>query len=126
MTQDDRFTGIEQAVALPALLGYLNFAEGRSDPRFQKHLHDAFYFLIDNGSTAPWEDLPRVLQFRLTTLQQAGSAAFAEISQAEGVIERAFGDVLPAYRAHHRDLLRIKAMPTCGSRSFSRASWKRC
>jgi hypothetical protein len=105
MTQDDRFTGIDQAVALPALLGYLNFSEGRPDPRFQKQLLDAFTFVAEHGSTKPWDDLQQLLLARLQTLKQAGSAAFAEISQAEGVIQRAFGDVLPAYRMHHRDLL---------------------
>jgi hypothetical protein len=105
MTQDDRFTGIDQAVALPALLGYVNFSEGRPDPRFQKQLHDAFAFLVDHGSAKPWEDLQHLLLARLKELHQAGGAAFADISQAEGVIQRAFGEVLPAYRAHHRDLL---------------------
>ena len=105
MTQDDRFTDIDQAVALPALLGHLNFSEGRPDPRFQKQLHDAFAFLFEHGSAKPWEDLQQILLARLQTLQQAGSAAFTEISQAEGVIQRAFDDVLPAYRAHHGDLL---------------------
>jgi hypothetical protein len=105
MTQDDRFTGIDQAVPLSALLGYLNFSEGRPDPRFQKQLHDAFAFVADHGSARPWDDLPELLLSRLQSLQQSGSAAFADISQAEGVIQRAFVDVLPAYRGHHRDLL---------------------
>ena len=48
MAQDDRFTGIEQAVALPALLGYLNFSEGKPDPRFQRQLDDAFVFLAQH------------------------------------------------------------------------------
>src|SRR5205823_1117016 len=105
MTQDDRFTGIDSAVALPALLGYLNFSEGRPDPRFQKQLHDAFVFLLERGSEKPWDDLGNLLQARLKTLQQSGSAAFADTAQAEAVIQLALGDVLPTYRAHHRDLL---------------------
>jgi len=105
MTKDDHFVGIDQAVALPALLGYLNFSEGRPDPRFQKNLHDAFAFLLDHGSDKPWDDLCRVLLARLKTLQQTGGAAFADIAQAEAVVQLALGDVLPAYRAHHRDLL---------------------
>ena len=105
MTQDDRFTGIDQAVPLPALLGYLNFAEGRPDPRFQKQLHDAYTFLAEHQSAQPWEDLRQLLLARLDGLKQAGSAAFADISQAQGVIQRALGDLLPAYRAHHADLL---------------------
>ncbi|MBI3823785.1 MAG: hypothetical protein HY289_14035 [Planctomycetes bacterium] len=105
MTQDDRFPGIDQAVALPALLGYLNFSEGRPDPRFQKQFHDAFCFIAEHGSTQPWADLQALLLDRLQTLHQAGGAAFAEISQAEAVVRLALGDVPTAYRAHHRDLL---------------------
>src|SRR5947208_6709981 len=104
MTQDDPFTGIDQAVALPALLGYLNFSEGRPDPRFQKQVHDAFVFLAEHGSTKPWEDLRHLLLARLKALHDAGSAAFAEVAQAERVIEQAL-QVLSAYRVHHRDIM---------------------
>ena len=105
MTQDDRSAAIEQAVPLPALLGYLNFAEGRPDPKFQRQLHDAFAFLAENGAAEPWRELADLLLARLPTLQQSGSAAFADITQAQAVIHLAFDGVLPAYRAHHRDLL---------------------
>jgi hypothetical protein len=87
------------------LLGYLNFSEGRPDPRFQKQLHDALVFVAEHGSSRPWEDLPGLLLAHLQQLHAGGSAAFKEISQAEAVVQRAFGDVLPAYFAHHRDLL---------------------
>ncbi len=105
MTQDERSSAIDQAVALPALLGYLNFSEGKPDPRFQKQFHDAYDFLIENGSAEPWRELPSVLQSRLQTLQASGSAAFADKSQADAVIRLAFEGVLPMYRSHHRDLL---------------------
>ena len=105
MAQDDRFTGIDQAVTLSALLGYLNFSEGKPDPRFQKQLHDACVFLAAHGSVNPWEDLPQVLTGHLRLLQQNGSAAFADIAQAEAVVQLAFSEVLPAYRSHHADLL---------------------
>src|SRR5260370_18579845 len=101
MTQDDRFTGIDQAVALPALLGHLNFSEGRPEPRFKKQLHDAFAFLLEHGSATPWEDLRQLLSARLQTLQQDVSAAFAEISLATLVIERPCADLLSANTAHH-------------------------
>ena len=48
MTQDDRFTGIDQAVALPGLLGYLNFSEGRPDGRFQKQSADGSKFAVES------------------------------------------------------------------------------
>jgi hypothetical protein len=105
MAQDDRFAGIDEAVPLSALLGYLNFSEGKPDPRFQKQLHDAFVFIAAHESIKPWEDLPNLLLARLQAFKQAGSAAFADITQAEAVVQGAFNGVLPAYRGHHRDLL---------------------
>ncbi|MBI2808740.1 MAG: hypothetical protein HYX68_27445 [Planctomycetes bacterium] len=105
MTQDDRFTGIEESVALSALLGFLNFSEGRPDPRFQKQLQDAFQFLVERGSSEPWRDLPLVLNLHLARLHDEGGAAFKEVSQAEAVLGCVFNEVLPAYRAHHADLL---------------------
>src|SRR5205814_105674 len=105
MTADDRFSAIDQAAPLPALLGYLNLSEGKPNPRFQKQLHDAFAFLADHGSTEPWRDLPTLLLSRLQTLKDSGSAAFTDIAQADAVIRLAFESVLPAYRQHHADLL---------------------
>src|SRR4051794_30167878 len=100
MSQD--FAGIDQAVPLSALLGYLNFSEGKPDPRFQKQFHDAFVYVQDHGSAAAWKDLPALLLARLPTLQQSGSAAFSDITQADAVLRLAFDHVLPAYRTHHR------------------------
>src|ERR1041385_7424821 len=105
MAHPDPYPGIDQAVALPALLGYLNFSEGRPDPRFQKNVHDAYAFVAEAGAAKPWEDLHAILQARLLDLNMSGSAAFADALQAEAVLRLAFDHVLAAYRAHHRDLL---------------------
>ncbi|MBN9349011.1 MAG: hypothetical protein J0I48_22880, partial [Devosia sp.] len=37
------------------LLGYLNFSDGRPDPRFQKGLADAYGLLLDHAEAAPWQ-----------------------------------------------------------------------
>ncbi|HZZ81968.1 MAG TPA: hypothetical protein VFE62_25945, partial [Gemmataceae bacterium] len=103
MTLD--LTGIDQAVPFPTLLGWLNFSEGKPDPRFAKQLQDAFAFFVEHGSTQPWVDLRNVLLEKLQSLHQAGGAAFADITQAQGAINLAFTDFLPAYRQHHSDLL---------------------
>ena len=105
MATDDRFIGIDQAVPLPALLGYLNFSEGKPDPRFQKQLHDAFVFVATRGSTQPWIDLPAELLAQLQILRGKGSAAFADVTQVEAVLRITFTDLPAAYKAHHRDLL---------------------
>ncbi len=104
MSVDDRFNGIDQAVPISALLGWLNFSEGKPDPRFQKQFHDAFVFVAEHGSAKPWDDLSVLLRSRLQALHQAGGAAFTDITQADAALRIAFNEVLPAYRNHHRDL----------------------
>ena len=105
MAQAEQFIGIDQAVPVPALLGYLNFSEGRPDPRFQKNFHDAFVYLAAHGAEQPWNALRTLLLTRLRALQQSGGAAFADVTQAEAVIPLALDSVLAAYRTHHQDVL---------------------
>ena len=87
------------------LLGYLNYSDGRPDPKFQKGLADAVGFLADAGEPAPWAVLPRWLAHALGELEGSGSAAFRDTTQARGVIEAAVVGVPAAYRLHHADLL---------------------
>jgi hypothetical protein len=87
-----------------ALLGYLNFSDGRSDPRWQRHLDDAYARLARAGARRPWDDLLAALQSGLTALHEAGSPAFRDTAQARAVLALA-QEVLPAYRRHHADLL---------------------
>jgi hypothetical protein len=87
------------------LLGYLNFSEGRPDPRFHKQLNEAFALLASAGQAPPWDALRDTLLAELNRLHQAGSAAFQEVTQAEAVIRLGLDELLRAYRAHHADLL---------------------
>lgn len=91
--------------SLQSLLGYLNFAEGKSDPHFIKHLHDAYVALAHQGSERPWLDLHAALNDSLAVLHAEGLPAFRDKSQASAVIDLVFTKVMPAYRTHHRDLL---------------------
>ncbi|MFO0880759.1 MAG: hypothetical protein U0840_25790 [Gemmataceae bacterium] len=84
------------------LLGYLNFSDGRPDHRWQRQLNDAFASLAQ--APAPWETLFAELTTHLQRLHTSGSAAFREVSQAMMALDLA-AQVLPAYRAHHADLL---------------------
>ena len=79
---DERFSGIDQAVPLSTLLGWLNFSEGKPDPRFAKQLQDAYAFVAERGAEKPWDDLRIVLIDRLHALKDAGGAAFTDIGQA--------------------------------------------
>jgi len=99
------FASLENVVAWPALLGYLNFAEGRPDPRFAKQLNDLYAHFAGQGALRPWEEVRKALILGLRNLHARGSSAFADVSQAEAVIGSVFERVLPAYRRHHQDLL---------------------
>ncbi len=95
---------------LEPILGYLNFAEGRPDPRFQRQVSDAYAHFAAAGSATPgggtpWIDLRQALQSTLVSAKAAGKAAFAESVQAEATIGLVFDQVIPAYRKHHVDLL---------------------
>ncbi len=87
------------------LLGYINFSDGRPDPRFRKGLAEVFAFLLGHDDPAPWETTLGWLAARADELQQAGSAAFRDLTQAREVLPVAFRDVPAAYRSHHADLL---------------------
>lgn len=99
------FAGLDQVVSWQALLGYLNFSEGRSDPRFQKQLNEAYAYLAEHGAERPWQTLHDLLTARLDALHAGGAAAFRDVHQAQAVLRLAYTGVLPAYRQHHHDLL---------------------
>ena len=100
---DERYAQLEQAASLSGLLGWLNFSDGRPDPRWQKQLNDAYAFLAAAGEAAPWQALLEALAAALQKLH-ATAPAFRDVGQAEAALALA-GRVLPAYRAHHCDLL---------------------
>lgn len=79
------------------LLGYLNFSGGRPDPKFQSQLNQFI-------ASVSWSATPESLRALLAQFHQS-VPAFADVTQAESVLKLVFEDVLPAYRAHHRDLL---------------------
>jgi hypothetical protein len=87
------------------LLGYLNFSDGRPDPRFRKLLVDAFAHRIESGDAAPWITIARWLAQAADGLEQSGSAAFRDLSQARLILQVGFDLVPVAYRRHHADLL---------------------
>jgi hypothetical protein len=97
--------------ALSAILGYLNFSEGKPDSRFQKHLNGVYVMLAQGADAprsandrSPWEALHDHLMEKLKALHQEGGA-FQDIRQAQSVLQLIFTHVLPAYRQHHQDLL---------------------
>ena len=102
---DGTFHELSRRTEPAKLLGYLNFSDGRPDPRFQKGLADAAAHLQDVGDLAPWRTLPLWLTHELNALVAAGSPAFRDPAQARAVIDAALVRLPTAYRAHHSDLL---------------------
>src|SRR5262252_7080166 len=80
------------------LLGYLNFSDGRPDPKYQKGLADAVAVLLAAGDAAPWRALPRWLAQSLAELESSGSPAFRDATQTRAVVEAAFVRLPAAYR----------------------------
>lgn len=88
------------------LLGYLNFSDGRPDPRFQRALAELGAILLADESETPLpERLAAYLLQELERLHAAGAAAFRDIRQAQAVVRIAFQELPREYRRHHADLL---------------------
>lgn len=86
-------------------IGYLNFSDGRPDPKFRLLLADVFGALLAAHDPAPWETVRRWLLAACDDLEKSGSAAFKDVSQAREVLKLALEAVPAAYRKHHSDLL---------------------
>ena len=67
------FPELDRVANAANLLGYLNFSDGRPDPRWQKQLNDAYGFLADQGAAEPWQALYEWLRTRLAGLQETGA-----------------------------------------------------
>ena len=86
-------------------IGYLNFSDGRPDPRFRKALADAYGYLLEQGDAQPHRTLGQWLQQACKDLNAGESAAFKDVAQAEEAILLGFQKIPAAYRKHHSDLL---------------------
>ncbi len=90
----------EDDLALQGVLGYLNFASGKPDPRFQGYLNQLHARL----GVGHWKELAAVLRDALQRYVGT-SAVFSNIDQATQVLRLVFDEVAPAYRKFHADLL---------------------
>src|SRR5690349_9957893 len=57
-----------------AIVGYLNFSDGRPEPRWQRQVNDAFAQLARSGDRRPWHTLLARLRERLVELRAGGSS----------------------------------------------------
>ena len=82
------------------ILGYLNFSNGKPDPKFRFNWNQLFAELdLQRDSTL----LESLLRSHLHELKGT-TPAFQSIDQAEKVLKIAFEECLPQYTTHHRDL----------------------
>ncbi|HVK12647.1 MAG TPA: hypothetical protein VM597_28110 [Gemmataceae bacterium] len=102
---DASLPGLAERVPPTAVLGYLNFSDGRPDAKFLKALDSAFAYLRTRGATEPWTVLGTWLRDQANELHASGAAAFKDVTQVQAVVGLVFGPLLAAYREHHRDLL---------------------
>ena len=93
--------GTEEDAALREMLGYVNFSSGMPDAKFQKHLNRFAGWLTPGPAGCA---LPALMTARLRGLSAEGGA-FADVSQALAATQIVFDRLIPAYRAHHADLL---------------------
>ncbi len=96
---------LAEQVSSAAVLGYLNFSDGRPDPRWQKAFAHAYAILAEQPVEEPWRALSRWLSSECARLEAEGSAAFNETSQVRAVLRVGLDQLPFAYREHHADLL---------------------
>ena len=96
---------------LADIVGYLNFSAGAPDARFLGGLNRLFATLDEEISDVPlWRCAGTAILDAIDALH-GSSEAFENLDQARDVAQLVFAEALPAYRRHHRDLLRHTSEP---------------
>lgn len=96
-----------RSALLEEIVGYLNFSSGVHDPKFLRAI--CAVFAVIEADPNDEHDQPAIvlcdwLERRIDELA-ASASAFGDVSQAREVVRILRYDLLPAYRAFHRDLL---------------------
>ena len=91
---------------LEEAVGYLNFSSGAPDPKFLRTINALFASAERqcDESQQPAAVFFDWLESRMDELNRS-SPTFADVSQAKAVVHLLRDNLLPAYRAFHRDLL---------------------
>src|SRR5262249_43956371 len=83
--------GVQEAeISWQAILGYVNFSEGRPEPRFQKQLNEAFRLLGQSGAVDVVAALAKGLRRHIADLNASGASAFQDIHQAQAALSLVF------------------------------------
>lgn len=102
---DALFAELSRAAPASRLLGWLNFSDGKPDPRWQRQLDDVYHIASSTRPAEPWSLIRDWWDHELAILEGSDNAAFKDTNQVRGVVGLVFDHVLPAYRKHHADLL---------------------
>jgi hypothetical protein len=102
---DERLQALAEKIDLLKLVGYLNFSNGRPDPRFQASWNQAQSFVAGFDTDRPWLTLSTWLISQFPALQEKGGSAFGDLSQARHLLSLLTEHVIPAYVDFHHDLL---------------------
>lgn len=91
---------------LEEAVGYLNFSSGAPDPKFLRTISTLFASIEPRceAGQQPLNVLCDWLENRMCELSKS-SPAFNDVAQARAVVRLLRNELLPAYRAFHRDLL---------------------
>ncbi|GEM_PF-1611391 len=124
MSESRNQLGRKDSIPTPApeeaVLGYLNFSDGRRDPRFFAAMNRVFAEVFgesacDSSDTprdvspsgrpvAPWGPLAAHLQEASETFHRMGGA-FSDVRRAQSTLALVFEGLIPAYLDFHKNLL---------------------
>jgi len=102
---DQRLQALAERLDLLKLVGYLNFSNGRPDPRFQSSWNQAQSFVATVEPERSWQTLAGWLIEQFPFLPSQGGSAFGDLSQARQVLALLTDHVIPDYLRFHEDLL---------------------
>jgi hypothetical protein len=101
---DPRLQALNEMIDLPKLVGYLNFSNGRPDPRFQAIWNQAQTFVAGIDPERPWQTLSSWLVENFPNIQAQGGSAFGDLTQAREVLSLLTEQVIPEYVRFHENL----------------------
>lgn len=92
-------------IDVASILGYLNFSNGRPDPRFQVAWNTAQQYFDFTESAEPCLALIEWLRLQCPRLSEEGGSAFKDLSHAVAMLEILKQKLIPEYGRFHTDLL---------------------
>ncbi|MFT3882024.1 MAG: hypothetical protein QM703_20510 [Gemmatales bacterium] len=102
---DSRLSSLKDQIDLLKVIGYLNFSNGKPDPRFQKAWNQAQTFVAGIDPVQPWATLCQWLLEQCDTVAAQGGSAFHDVIQAKAVLTLLPRQLIPAYKSFQQDIL---------------------